>query len=200
MDEAAPMESNARYRLLKTLAIVLVGGWIVWSFYDGFLRGSDDPMASSLRAAERDFEDGKYPKALAQYDRILTENPSHLFALRGRARTLLLLGEYPKAERAFDEAIARAPEFANTWANRGILHDRMGQHEKALSDYEEALRLDPGIKDGPHWLIRFLRLQTEPPPTIADRARYLRAQLALPEGKRVLRNPEEDDKQRPYKR
>nr|VFJ50101.1 MAG: Tetratricopeptide repeat-containing protein [Candidatus Kentron sp. DK]VFJ54409.1 MAG: Tetratricopeptide repeat-containing protein [Candidatus Kentron sp. DK] len=194
------MENNARYRLLKTLAIVLVGGWIVWSFYDGFFRESHDPMANTLRAAERDFEDGKYQKALAQYDRILAELPSHLFALRGRARTLLLLGDYPKAERAFDEAIAREPEFANTWANRGILHDRIGQYQKALADYEEALRLDPATADGPHWLIRFLRLQSEPPPTIADRARYLRIQLSLPEEARVLRDPEEDDKQRPYKR
>jgi len=76
----------------------------------------------------------------------------------------------------------------------------MGRHEKALSDYEQALRIDPSIAEGPHWLTRFLRLQAEPPPTIADRARYLRAQFALPKEQRRLQNPEEDNKQRPYKR
>nr|VFK65869.1 MAG: Tetratricopeptide repeat-containing protein [Candidatus Kentron sp. UNK]VFK69626.1 MAG: Tetratricopeptide repeat-containing protein [Candidatus Kentron sp. UNK] len=188
------------YRLLRTIAIALVVAWVAWSFYDGFLRGADDPTANLLSAAERDFEDQDYEKALEQYDRILALSPDHLFALRGRARALLMLGRYRRALRVFDEAIAREPEFANTWANRGIVHDRMGQYEKALADYERALRLDPAIADGPHWMTRFLRLQATAPPTIADRARYLRAQLALPVERRLLRNPEEDDKQRPYKR
>nr|VFK53866.1 MAG: TPR repeat-containing protein [Candidatus Kentron sp. TUN]VFK55507.1 MAG: TPR repeat-containing protein [Candidatus Kentron sp. TUN] len=188
------------YRLLRTTAIVLVTTWVAWSFYDGFLRGTDDPMENLLRAAERHFEDQAYEKALEHYNQILTQSSDHLFALRGRARTLLMLGNYRQAKRTFDEAILREPEFANTWANRGIVHDRMGQHEKALSDYEQALRLDPSIADGPHWMTRFLRLQPERPPTIADRTRYLRAQFALPEAERRLQNPQEDDKQRPYKR
>nr|VFJ62465.1 MAG: Tetratricopeptide repeat-containing protein [Candidatus Kentron sp. FW] len=188
------------YRLLRTTAIVLVAAWIGWSFYDGFLRGTDDPTENLLEAAERYFEDEAYEKALSHYDRILEQSPDHLFALRGRARTLLMLGDHRRALPIFDDTIARAPEFANTWANRGILHDRMGQHQKALSDYEQALRLDPTIADGPHWMTRFLRLQPERPPTIADRARYLRAQLALPVEQRVLKKNEEDQKQRPYKR
>jgi hypothetical protein len=62
-----------------------------------------------------------------------------------------------------------------------------------------ALDLDPTIADGPHWLTRFLRNQAEAPPTIADRAAYLRAELAKPEGERVLLMPEVDSQQRPYK-
>nr|VFK79017.1 MAG: Tetratricopeptide repeat-containing protein [Candidatus Kentron sp. SD] len=188
------------YRLLKMTAIVLVTAWVVWSFYDGFLRGTDDPAKNLLNAAERYFEDQAYDRALEHYDRILELSPNHLFALRGRARALLMLGRYRQAQKIFDEAIAREPEFANTWANRGILHDRMGQHEKALSDYEQALRLDPSTADGPHWITRFLRLQATPPPTIADRAHYLQTQLALPVEERLLEKSEEDDKQRPYKR
>ncbi|VFM95679.1 MAG: Tetratricopeptide repeat-containing protein [Candidatus Kentron sp. G] len=191
---------DAGYRFLKTIAVLLVGAWIGWSFYDGFFGGDDDPMAGLLQAAERYFEDGKYEKALEHYDRIMAQSPAHLFALRGRARSLLMLGRYREALYNFDEAIAREPEFANTWANRGILHDRMAQHEKALSDYEQALRLEPAIADGPHWMTRFLRLQAQPPPTITDRARYLRAQFALPEAQRRLRSRVEDQEQRPYKR
>jgi hypothetical protein len=48
-------------------------------------------------------------------------------------------------------------------------------------------------------LTRFLRNQAERPPTIADRAAYLRAELAKPEGERRLRVPEVDARQRPYK-
>nr|VFJ86050.1 MAG: Tetratricopeptide repeat-containing protein [Candidatus Kentron sp. LFY] len=188
------------YRFLRATAIVLVTAWVGWSFYDSFLRDTADPTRNLFDAAERYFEDQAYEKALEHYDEILKQSPNHLFALRGHARTLLMLERYWQAERAFDEAISREPGFANTWANRGILHDRMGRHDKALSDYERALRLDPSIADGPHWITRFLRLQTTPPPTIADRARYLRAQLALPKTERLLQSPEDDDRQRPYKR
>jgi hypothetical protein len=41
-----------------------------------------------------------------------------------------------------------------------------------------------------------LRNQPEAPPTIADRAAYLRAELAKPESERLLRMPELDA---PYK-
>jgi len=75
----------------------------------------------------------------------------------------------------------------------------MGRHEEALADYDQALRLDREIASGPHWLTRFLRKQPEAPPTIADRAAYLRAELAKPADERVLRIPEIDAQQRPYK-
>ncbi|MDZ7804627.1 hypothetical protein [Thiohalophilus sp.] len=39
----------------------------------------------------------------------------------------------------------------------------------------------PELADGPSWITRFLHLQPEKPPTIDDRARYLKEQLALPE-------------------
>jgi hypothetical protein len=72
-------------------------------------------------------------------------------------------------------------------------------HEEALADDAQALRLDPEIASGPHWLTGALRNQPEAPPTIADRAAYLRAELAKPEAERLLRVPEADEQQRPYK-
>ncbi|MGD8642002.1 MAG: tetratricopeptide repeat protein, partial [Gammaproteobacteria bacterium] len=120
-------------------------------------------------------------------------------ALRGKARTLMQLRRYDEALRTFDIAIAEEPQFAGTYANRGILFDRMGRYQKAIDDYEHALALDPELADGPNWLTRFLRLQPEKPPTIADRAQYLQQELAKPEAERVLKVPEQDQQQRPYK-
>jgi hypothetical protein len=54
--------------------------------------------------------------------------------------------------------------------------------------------------EGPNWLTRFLRLQPEKPPSVVDRAAYLRQELAKPESERLLRVPEEDAKQRSYKK
>ncbi|MDH3282987.1 MAG: tetratricopeptide repeat protein, partial [Gammaproteobacteria bacterium] len=128
----------------------------------------------------------------------LEQNPDHIHALRGRGRTLMQLERYDEALDAFDMAIAHAPEVGFTYANRGILYDRMGEYELAIRDYEQAMTLDPETTEGPNWLTRFLRLQPDKPPGIAERAAYLRAELAKPEDQRVLRVPEIDDAQRPY--
>jgi tetratricopeptide (TPR) repeat protein len=119
--------------------------------------------------------------------------------LRGLASSLHKMGAHDEALAVYDQAIAQAPEFAGSYAKRGILLDTMGRHEEALKDYATALRLDPSVADGPHWLTRFLRNQAEAPPTIADRAAYLRAELAKPEAERVLLMPEVDAQQRPYR-
>jgi tetratricopeptide (TPR) repeat protein len=186
------------YRFLKYTAIVMVAAWLGWSAYDGLIR-ERAPGDNAYEAANRWFEDGNYEQALKEYDAALSQAPAHIYALRGKARTLMQLGRDAEALKVFDEAIARAPDFGATYANRGILHDRMGRFRDALADYEHALKLNPELADGPNWLTRFLRNQPDAPPTIADRARYLREQLAKPVSERVLRVPEIDAQQRPYK-
>ncbi len=186
------------YRLLTAVAITLTVAWVGWTIYDSFF-ADVAPGDHAYLAGETAFADEQYEKALADYDSALAESPDHVHAWRGKARTLLQLGRYQQALLAFDEAIARDPGFAGSYANRGILYDRMGEHEKALADYERALAMDDTVAEGPGWMTRFLRLQPEKPPTIADRARYLREQLAKPESERLLRAPEMDQAQRPYK-
>jgi len=194
-------------RILKVVAVVMAVAFVGWAVWERFVA---DPVPGDLayHAGNTLFEDGFYERAAAEYREALDENPDHIHALRGLARSLHKMGEHDRALALYDEAIARAPArpqdedvraaLAANHANRGILLDTMGRHQAALEDYDRALELDPEIAEGPHWLTRFLRNQPEPPPTIADRARYLRAELAKPEDQRVLRVPEEDARQRPY--
>lgn len=189
---------DRRYRGLMATALVLTLAWVAWSVYDGVVREAHPGDAAYL-AGNTYFEDGHYAEALREYEAALAIDPGHLFARRGQARSLMQLGRYQASLAVFDRVIAQAPEFAASYANRGILRDRMGDYEAALADYRQALRLDPELADGPRWITRFLRNQAERPPTIADRARYLREQLAKPEPERVLRIPEADAEQRPYK-
>ena len=186
------------YRFLMVVAIALTVAWIGWSIYDSFFR-QVGPGDSDYLAGETYFADRRYEEALQEYDAALADAPDHVHAWRGKARSLLQLGRHQEALSAFEEAIARDPEFAGSYANRGILYDRMGDHEKALADYERALVMDSSVAEGPGWMTRFLRLQPEKPPTVADRARYLREQLAKPESERLLHVPEADEAQRPYK-
>jgi tetratricopeptide (TPR) repeat protein len=195
-------------RALKVVAVVLAVAFVGWAVYQKFF-GSVTPGDMAYHAANRAFEDGNYQRAVEEYRAALTEDPDHVYALRGLARSLHLVGQHDAALAIYDEVLTDALEqpqddgdraaLAADHANRGILLDTMGRHEEALADYDEALALDPEVASGPHWLIRFLRNQPEAPPTIADRARYLRAELAKPEGERVLRLPELDEQQRPYR-
>ena len=185
-------------RLLKLVAIAMVVAFVGWAVYEKVFVGSA-PGDYAYHAANNLFEDGFYERAAAGYRDALAEAPGHLHALRGLARSLHKMGAHDEALAVYDRAIVQAPEFAGTWANRGILLDTMGRHEEALVDYTKALRLDPSIANGPHWLTRFLRNQAEAPPTVADRAAYLRAELAKPEDERLLMVPEIDARQRPYK-
>jgi tetratricopeptide (TPR) repeat protein len=184
-------------RALKAVAVALAALFVGWAVYDRFF-AAVAPGDMAYFAGNQAFADGEYARAEADYRDALAAAPEHLFALRGLAQSLHQEGRYDEALTAYDEAIARAPDFGATYANRGILLDTIGRHEAALADYTQALELDPKLAEGPHWLTRFLRNQPAPPPTIADRAAYLRAELAKPEAERVLRNPELDAKQRPY--
>jgi len=195
-------------RALKVVAVVLAVAFVGWAVYDKFF-GSVAPGDMAYHAGNRAFEDGNYQRAAEEYRAALQEHPDHVHALRGLARSLHLAGQHDEALVLYDEAIARTPEqpeeegervaLAATYANRGILLDTMGRHEEALADYTRALEVDRETAKGPHWLTRFLRNQPEAPPTIADRAAYLRAEFAKPESERVLRVPEIDAQQRPYK-
>lgn len=186
------------YSFLKWTAIVLALGWVGWSIYDTFILHREAGDLAFLEG-EKFFEDGAYDRAIEKYDEAIRENPGHTFAMRGRARALVKSGNYDRAIREFDAIIAMDPSLGVTYANRGIAHDFAGNYEKAVADYEKALAMDPELAEGPHWLTRFLRNQPEKPPGIADRARYLKEQLALPPEKRLLRVPDVDEAQRPYK-
>lgn len=189
---------ETQYRRLMGAALVLTAAWVGWTVYDSLVVEAH-PGDRAYLAGNTYFEDRHYDQALKAYNQAMNENPGHLFALRGRARSLMQLRRDHEALGAFDQAIALAPDFGSSYANRGILRDRMGDYQGAIEDYEKALHLDPGLADGPGWLTRFLRNQPQRPPTIADRARYLRAELIKPDSQRVLRLPEEDSQQRPYK-
>lgn len=190
--------ADASYRFLKITAVILAIAWVGWEGYRYFNQDRV-PGYYEYEAAEKYFEDGAFEQALEGYNAALQIAPDNVHFLRGKARTLLQLGEYPRSLALYNEAIRMEPDFAGAYANRGIVYDHMGRYRKAITDYEKALELDPELAEGPNWLTRFLRLQPEKPPTIDQRADYLKQELAKPESERVLRVPEEDEEQRSYK-
>lgn len=187
------------YRILKVTALLLGAIFLGWMIWGGLLQ-EQVPGEKAYEAANRYFEDGLYQQALEHYEAALQEDPQLLPAMRGQARSLMQMGRTQEALATFNEVIEQEPDFPVNYANRGILHDRMGNYQQAIADYEKSIELDAEMVEGPNWLTRFLRLQPEKPPSVADRAAYLRQELAKPESERLLRVPEEDAKQRTYKK
>lgn len=190
---------DSLHKTLKYVAIAMVLAWVGWTIVDTFFL-ERIPGNTAYQEGDIFFEDGEYDRALEKYEEALAEQADAPHYVRAKARTLMQLGRNEEALRWFDRAVALQPFFGGTYANRGILYDRMGEYEKAVEDYEKALELDESVGEGPHWLIRFLRNQPEPPPTVADRLSYLKQELAKPEDERVLRVPDVDEKQRTYKK
>lgn len=154
--------------------------------------------------------DGSYAAAIAQFDRALAIAPAHRGAIMGRAVALMESGESGAAEVEFGRLIDLLASsldaadrtglgtLAAAYANRGILRDRDGRAADALADYRRALQIDPGAVDGPGLVDRVLYGMPDAA-TVAKRALYLEAQLALPPEQRVLNIPELDARQRRHK-
>ena len=189
---------SSNHKLLVYFSILLGIFIIAWSLYDGALRESI-PGENDYHSANKYFEDGEYNNAKLSYLSCLSKNPDFIHAKRGLARTYLQLNEYEEALQKFNEVIEQESEFAASYANRGILLDRMGRYPEAIDDYKKAIELDEKITDGPSWITRFLRNQPQKPPNVYDRLIYLENELQKPKEKRLLKIPEIDDLQKPYK-
>lgn len=192
---------NTLYKALKYVALFLVVVFVAFSVYDGLFKGKDE-YALRMAAGHRYFEDGQYKDAIREFESVLglaTGNPS---AIYGIAISQMQLGRNDEALKSFADAIENEKEIKSKafyLANRGILFDRLGMYQKALDDYVLALSLEPETAEGPGIISRLLRNQPEKPPTIADRARYLQAELAKPAAERLLTVPAIDDEQRAEK-
>jgi tetratricopeptide (TPR) repeat protein len=188
--------SNRLYRPLLLVAIALTALWFGYELVQHLT--AREPGDSAYFAGNNLFEDGYYERARASYQAAVDDNPEHLPAVRGLANSLIQLDRLDEALTTVEYALRLDPEFAGHHATKGIILDRMGRYEAAMRAYEQALARDPGLADGMHWLDRLLYNVQETPPTIADRLRYLEAQMALPPNQRLLRVPELDARQRPY--
>jgi tetratricopeptide (TPR) repeat protein len=159
----------------------------------------DMPGDYDVRQGNYRLEDGQYEQAIAAFQQALERNPRHALAYLGLAVTFLRLDRFEESLASFHQAIKLDPANAVAYADRGILYDRAGNHADALRDYRQALELDPDLAKGPGWLWRFLHNVHDKPPSIADRAAYLEAELAKSPQDRLLQVPELDQQQRMYK-
>lgn len=194
-----------RFIVLMFIAVLVVGTFTL--FWDSLV--NRPPGDYETEKGDMHLSMGEYEQALQWFDDALAAQPNHRGALMGRALVFIQQEQYDRAKAELTSLIdflrrTVEPEdatgigaLAAAYANRGIVKDREGDYEGALADYVEALRVDDGAVDGPGLVDRVLH--NPRPSTVRDRARYIHEQLRLPEADRVMRVPEQDQKQRMYK-
>ncbi len=184
----------------KSFGLVLtacaIAGGLIWLIYAS--QTPTDPADGAYLDGNTYFREGAYEQAAASYRNALEINSQHVAALRGLANAQVQLRRYDEGLTTIERAVRLEPGNGGNYAIRGIILDHTGRHDLAMADYQKSLELDPDVAQGMSWLDRLLYNVQERPPTVADRLKYLKQQMALPESKRVLRVPEIDEQQRPY--
>jgi tetratricopeptide (TPR) repeat protein len=87
----------------------------------------------------------KNARAVAEFRRCVTQQPTHVQAWRMIGFLSQQAGLDAEAALAFGRALELAPDDAATCFNRGFLLHRMQQLEAALAHMQDATRLDPSL-------------------------------------------------------
>lgn len=190
------MVEDRFYRVFFWLAVFIGVGTILWMGYGYF--ANQAPGEMDYRAGNTYFNDKRYSKAKTSYLEALQGDPNFVPAYGALANTLVQLKDFDEGLRFINEALDLDPKFGGYYATRGIILDHKGQYKLAIIDYEKAMLLLPEVADGMGMIDRFFNKLPKAPPTVADRLVYLKAQMKLPKGKRVLKVPLLDKNQVPY--
>lgn len=108
--------------------------------------------STSLVLADYYIQKNETDKAIAQYDKVLTQNPNHSLALTKRGALLLKKQEYSAAARDLEAANAASPDAPTSALQKARVEAylKSGQPEKARHEIE-AVRKDDKQRDGA-WL------------------------------------------------
>jgi tetratricopeptide (TPR) repeat protein len=87
---------------------------------------------------------GQYDKAIADYNKALELDPTHIFAYNNRGNVFAILGQYDKAIADYNRAIQLNPHYASPYNGRGNAYLFQGEFSRALAEFNRALEIEPG--------------------------------------------------------
>ena len=88
---------------------------------------------------------GQHPAdAVTALDRIASDAPEYVPALKVKAKAFYLLHRDPDAEETLKRAAARAPADAEIPYDLGRIYYQQGRHTEAAASFRQAVDLDPG--------------------------------------------------------
>jgi tetratricopeptide (TPR) repeat protein len=150
---AAPTRTRSRRRTL--LAVVGVGAFAVLAgVLVANVAGRRDPgqtltggtrqsVTESLNQALREANQGSYPAALAEYAKVLEQQPKNVEALTYRGWVLTLSGNVPDGLSSLLDAAKANPRYPDVHAFLAVVFFRTGLVPQAARELDLLDRLDP---------------------------------------------------------
>jgi len=89
------------------------------------------------------FEQGKYDKALAYYNRSVKLRPDAPDILNNRGSAYFKLQSYKEALADYNRSLELKPDNPDALSNRGTTYAKLERYEEALADYSRSLELKP---------------------------------------------------------
>jgi len=86
---------------------------------------------------------GRYPEAIARFERALVLQPDFVEALSNLGNTLRDAGRREDALASYNRALALKPDRPDVLANRGNVLRELRRFDEALGDFDRGLALDP---------------------------------------------------------
>ncbi|WP_198013406.1 tetratricopeptide repeat protein [Thalassoporum mexicanum] len=96
-----------------------------------------------LKLGNAYFEEDKFEKALASYNKAIEINPVLDEAWFGYGVVLYELERFKEARTSFERAIESNPDFYEAWINHGNTQGQLGCYEEAFNSYERAIKIKP---------------------------------------------------------
>ncbi|CAD8187958.1 unnamed protein product [Paramecium octaurelia] len=86
---------------------------------------------------------GKFEKAIIEYNKAIEESPQYAAAYQNRANAYQGLMNFDEALRDYCMAIRINPQYSAAYFNRGLLFGKQGKFEEAIMDYTQYIKMVP---------------------------------------------------------
>lgn len=86
---------------------------------------------------------GKYEKAILEFDKVVSREPRNADALSDRGVAKFHVKDFEGALSDMDQALELEPNNPYRYASRAYIRDKSGDTKGAIEDYKKAIELDP---------------------------------------------------------
>ena len=91
----------------------------------------------------REFEEGKYDKAIESFDKAIQQDPNFEDAYHYRGQAYYKLDRYPNAIIDYNKVLQLDPQNAEAYHHRGQAYSISGNYDQAIVDFSKAIGLKP---------------------------------------------------------
>ena len=137
-----PMQCSRDNVCVKVATFVLALLWLI-SPKGGSCQSSEEQVERSFHAGRRDLQDGNFARAVEEFKKVLTLDPTLLEAEVNLGLAYQSLFEYDLAVRHLAKALHERPNLLGATVIAGMDYLKLGSPEKAIPFLQQAVKLDP---------------------------------------------------------